>query len=346
MLLAEFPDITTPNFVHSPTKHGIEHFITARGPPVHARACRLPPEKLAAKCQFGLDTLDFLGHRITCTGIMPLPEKVDAITRFKQPITIKGLQEFVGMVNFYRRFLPGAAQLMILLFEALTGKPKKLVWNDAMVKDFEDTKKAMAGATLLTYPRQNAPTSLTTDASDLAVGAVLQQFVDGTWVPLAIFSQKLRAPEKKYSAFDRELLALYLSIRHFLYFLEGRQLIAFTGHNPLTFCMSEASEPMSGRQQRQLSYISEFTTDIRYVQGKNNLVADTLSRAEVHLGIDYNSMATAQQQDAELQAYRTATSSLQLEDIAFGRQGVTHLMRYFYWTSQTNCTCQLEASSF
>ena len=105
-----------------------------------------------SKCQFGLDTLNFLGHRITCTGIMPLPEKVDAITRFEQPIIIKGLQEFVGMVNFYPRFLPGAAQMMIPLFEALTGKPKKLVWNDAMVKAFQDTKKALAEATLLTHP--------------------------------------------------------------------------------------------------------------------------------------------------------------------------------------------------
>ena len=61
-----------------------------------------------------------------------------------------------------------------------------------MVKAFQDTKKALAGETLLTHPRQNAPTSLTTDASDLAIGAVLQQFVDGTWVPLAFFSQKLR----------------------------------------------------------------------------------------------------------------------------------------------------------
>ena len=161
---------------------------------------------------------------------MPLPEKVDAITRFEQPITIKGFQEFVGMVNFYRRFLPGAAQMMIPLFEALTGKPKKLSWNDAMVKAFQGTKKALAEATLLTHPRQDAPTSLTTDASDLAIGAVLQQFIDGTWVPLAFFSQKLRASEKKCSAFDRELLALYLSIRHFRYFLEGRQCL----HRPQT----------------------------------------------------------------------------------------------------------------
>ena len=141
------------------------------------------------------------------------------------------------------------------------------------------------------------PTSLTADASDQAVDAVLQQFVNGTWEPLAFLSKKLHPLEKKYSAFDRELLALYLGIRHFCYFLEGRQSIAYTDHtcNPLSFCMSKISKPWPNRQQRQLSYISEFTTDVRHLQGKDNFVADT-SRAtinDVQLGINYADMAVA-----------------------------------------------------
>ena len=87
-----------------------------------------------AKCQFDRDTLDFLGHRVTATCITPLPEKVDAITRFTQPTTVKGLQEFVGMINFYWRFIPSAAKMMLPLLEALTGKPKMLVWDDNMAK--------------------------------------------------------------------------------------------------------------------------------------------------------------------------------------------------------------------
>jgi hypothetical protein len=71
------------------------------------------------------------------------------------------------MVNFYRRFLPGAARMMIPLFEALKGKPKKRIWNESMLKAFQVTKKALADATLLTHPRQNALISLTTNASDL-----------------------------------------------------------------------------------------------------------------------------------------------------------------------------------
>ena len=124
------------------------------------------------------------------------------------------------------------ACLVVTLFEALTGKPKTLVWDETVVKAFHDTKKAFAEATLLTHPRHDVPISLTTDASDQAVGAVLQQFVNGSWEPLAFFSKKLRPPEKKYSAFDRELLALYLGVRHFRYFPEGRQFTAYTDHNP------------------------------------------------------------------------------------------------------------------
>ena len=277
-----------------------------------------------AKCQFGRITLDFLGHCITAHGVSSLPNKVEAICQFKQPVTVNGLQEFVGMVNFYRCFIPAAAKIMQPLFTALTGKPKTLQWSDAMVRAFEDAKSALAGATMLTHPRCTAPTSLT----DLAVGAVLQQLVHSVWQPLAFFSKQLRPPERKYSAFDRELLALYLGIRHFRYFLEGRQFIVFTDHKPLTFCMAKTSDPWSSRQQRHLAYISKFTTDIRHVQGKDNHVADALSRATIsalHEGIDYATMAASQRVDPGIQAYRTAITGLKLEDVSFGPNGATLL---------------------
>ena len=254
-----------------------------------------------------------------------MPDKVEAITKLAQPTTTKELQVFMGMVNFYRRFIPKAAQTMLPLSEAL--KSKTLTWDKSMIEAFQATKAALARATILAHPQPNTPISITTDASDMAVGAVLQQEVDGKLVPLAFFSNKLRAPERKYSTFDRELLALYLGIRHFRYFLEGRQFVAYTDHKPLTFSMSKVSEPWSNRQQRHLTYISEFTTDIRHIQGKDNPVADLLSRAtlaNIQLGIDYNAMAP-QKQDPEIQAYHTASSSLKLEDIPFGADGTTLL---------------------
>ena len=144
-----------------------------------------------------------------------------------------------------------------------------------------------------------------------------------TWHPLAFFSKKLRPPEKKYSPFDRELLALYLGIQHFRYFLEGRSFFTYTDHNSHSVCPK-----CLNHGHGHFSYICEFTTDIRHIQGKDNLVGDTLSRANIdsiQLGIDYCGMAADQRDDPEVQALRTATSSLQVEDIRFGVQSVTLL---------------------
>ena len=104
-----------------------------------------------SKCKFGVESLDFLGHHINCDGIVQLPDKVSVITEYPQPETVKALQEFVGMVNFYHRFIPAAAQLMSPLFEALTSQTKTLVWNDTMTQAFDNIKKALAKATLLAF---------------------------------------------------------------------------------------------------------------------------------------------------------------------------------------------------
>ena len=119
---------------------------------------------------------------------MPLPTKVETITQFKQPFTVKGLQEFVGMVNLYHRFTPAAAKMMSLLYSALAGKPKTLEWSEPMVAAFQDTKAALTRAVMLVHLCSNAPTSLTVDASEQAVGAVLQQLLNAIWQPLAFFS--------------------------------------------------------------------------------------------------------------------------------------------------------------
>ena len=101
------------------------------------------------------------------------------------------------MVNFYCRFVPGAAQLMLPLFKALNRKQKMLTWDDDMKSVFERTKTALAKATLLAHPSQGEKISIAMDALDVAVGAVFQQMVDSTWVPLAFFSWQLRTPETK-----------------------------------------------------------------------------------------------------------------------------------------------------
>ena len=132
---------------------------------------------------------------------------------FPQPDTQRKLRRFIGMVNFYHHFLPRCAELMQPLHNLLTplkSKSQTLKWNDTALAAFNSTKDALANASLLYYP---APTCVMTDASDKAVGAVLQQYVQDTW----------QLAEMRYSTFDRELLAICLAIKHFRHFLEGRQ---------------------------------------------------------------------------------------------------------------------------
>ena len=109
------------------------------------------------------------------------------------------------------------------IYDALAGKPMTLKWSDELDEAFTTAKEALAQAIMLVHPHADKPTALTVDASGTAVGAVLEQNSDGSdWKPVAFFSRKLRPAEQNYSAFDRELLAAYLAIRHFRYFLEGR----------------------------------------------------------------------------------------------------------------------------
>ena len=173
---------------------------------------------------------------------------------------------------------------------------------------------------MLRHPRPGPEIAISADASGEAVGTVLQQQPreGGPWEPLAYFSKKLRPPELKYSAFHRELLAVYLGIRHFRHYLEGRDFPIFTDHRPLTFAMAKSSEPWSHRQARHLEYISQYSTDIRYIAGGDNAVADVLSRAaieEIRIGVDFSRMAVLQKQDPETTAYRTAVTALKWEEI-------------------------------
>jgi hypothetical protein len=110
---------------------------------------------------------------------------------------------------------------------------------------FEAAKEAVCRATWLTHPDPEAPISLACDALDAHVGAVLQQLTPKGWQPLSFYSKKLDDTQKRYSTFDRELLAAYLAVRHFRFLLEGRDFFIETDHKPLTFALHRVSEPWS-----------------------------------------------------------------------------------------------------
>jgi cleavage and polyadenylation specificity factor subunit 1 len=160
----------------------------------------------------------------------------------------------------------------------------------------------IARANLLVHPKLDAPLAIFTDASDFAIGAVLQQHVNGAWQPLVFFSKKLSPAESKYSAFNREPLAMYRAVRHFRHMIEVREFCIYTDHKPVTFAYNLKSIQLSSpRQCCHLDYISQFTTDMRHIAGADNFVADALSRVEeVELPMDYQALAVAQEHDQEL----------------------------------------------
>ena len=181
---------------------------------------------------------------------------------------------------------------------------------------FNATKEALANATLLSYPKPDAPISLMTDASDSAVGAVLQQYSNGTWQPISFFSKRMKPAETRYSTFDRELLAIYLAIRHFRHFLEGRHFHVYTDHKPLTHALHTRLDRHSPRQARQLDYISQFTSAVHHIQGSQNVVAYALSRVEMNALlsgqppiVDTTAMAQAQVTDTQIRALQSSPSS-------------------------------------
>ena len=142
----------------------------------------------------------------------------------------------------------------------------------------------------------------------------MQQYIDNVWQPLSFLSKKLTLAETRYSAFDRELLAVYATIRHFRHNLEGRYFFINTDHKPLTFVMSSVTERPSLRQTKQLAFIAEFTKDIRYVKGETNFVADALSRPTVSFidntsTINLKDLSTDQDLDTKFTRLRHSKSS-------------------------------------
>ena len=314
--------------------------IASSSPEEHAQPLRAVLERFQqygviinpAKCELGVETLQFLGHQVDSKGIQQLKTKVQVIQEFPCPDTRKKLRQFLGLVNFYHLLVKNCARIIKPLNDLSTtvkDDVRKLQWNEQATEAFTNIKQALATATLLFHPKQDAPTSIMTDASDHAVGAVLQQYVDQQWYPIAYFSKKLKQSETEYSTYDRELLAIYLAIKHFRHFIEGRTFTVYTDHKPLTYSLSSTSDRYTPQQIRHLDYISQFTTNIVHVNGWANPVADALSRMETNSvtvsqpRVDFEEIALAQKDDAELKQLTESNSSLSFKPVPVPTADIT-----------------------
>ena len=182
--------------------------------------------------------------------------------------------EFLGLVNFYHCFIPHCADILQPLCTLLANVHKNhkvLQWNEESLQAFSKIKQGIADVSLLSHPHTYAPTNIMTDAS--CRHSSRSSATATKWKPIAFFLKKLKPTEIRYSTFDCELLALYLSIKHFQHFVKGRQFHVITDHKPLTFALATQSSKLTPCQIRHLNFISQFPTDVCHVKGSDNPVA-------------------------------------------------------------------------
>lgn len=244
-----------------------------------------------SKCEFFRDKMEFLGHTVSAEGIGASPDKVKAVEEWPTPESGLNLMSFLGLAGYYRRFIPGYSRMACPLTElaaasAKTRKcanPKKpFVWTQECQAAFEKIKKALVSADVMKIPTMEDTFKVSTDACDVAVGAVLQQWSveDKAWRPVAYESAKLSPAQKKYCTREKEFLGIIHALKKWRHYLLGTNFLIETDHQSLTYFSSQAEVP-SGRLSRWLDFLADYDFDIKYVPGELNGAADALSRMTV-----------------------------------------------------------------
>jgi hypothetical protein len=225
----------------------------------------------SSKSFFAREELEYLGYWITQEGVKPLSKKVEAINNLKTPTTRKQVRSFVGMINYYRDMWIRRSEVLAPL-TALTSKNAKWQWTEIEQNAFNTMKRILARETLLSYPDFNKPFHIHTDASKIQLGAVISQ----NDKPIAFYSRKLKPAQTRYTTTERELLSIVEVLKEFRTILLGQELIVHTDHANLTF-----KNLTSERVMRWRLYIEEYSPQLTYIKGANNIVADALSRLEL-----------------------------------------------------------------
>lgn len=230
------------------------------------------------KCHFLRKEIKYLGHIITKDGTKPDPDIIYAIENFPRPNNVKEIMPFLGLVGYYRQFIKHFADISEPL-NALRKKNNKFIWNAFTENSFITLKNYLIKPPILQYPDFSKEFLLTTDASDVALGAVLSQMQDSQDLPISFASRVLNAAEKNYPTVKKELLAIIWAVRRFRPYIYGTKFTIVTDHKPLTFLYS-SSNPSSILLRWRLE-LEEYDFKIIYKPGKINLNADALSRVEI-----------------------------------------------------------------
>ena len=231
-----------------------------------------------SKSEFGQANVTYLGHVIGQGRVAPVNAKIQSIVNFPIPTNKKALRRFLGMVGYYRKFCKNFADITSPLTNLLK-KNVSFLWTDVCQKAFISLKDVLCHHPVLKSPDFDRPFSLAVDASDEAAGAVLLQHdKDNIEHPVAYFSKKFNKHQLNYSTIEKELLALVLALQHFeVYVCAGQNpLVVHTDHNPLVFLSK-----MKNKNRRLLNWslmLQEYDLVIKHIKGKDNVIADCLSR--------------------------------------------------------------------
>ena len=227
------------------------------------------------KCKLFRSKIHYLGHEISKDGIAPDPAKVEKVRAWPFPKTGNDMLSFLGVCNYYRRLISHFAEHSASLY-AVAQLPE-IAETENLKNDFEKLKESICALTFLKLPNPSEPFILETDASNVALGAVLKQSNGEVETPVSFFSKGLTKPERNYSTYERELLAVVKSCEFFNIFLLGAPFILRTDHRALTAIFTSKLSH-SSRFVNWIIRLQEFSLKIEYRAGDQNVIADALSR--------------------------------------------------------------------
>lgn len=263
------------------------------------------------KSRFFRTEVSFLGFIVTTEGIKTCPDKVRDIIEFRVPESLKSLRSFLGLSGFYRQFIKDYAKVAKPLTKYLQGenghvsakksKNVKIQLDAEALVAFDKLRKILSSEdVLLSYPNYNRRFELTTDASAVALGAVLSQ--DGR--PITMISRTLSKTESDYATNERELLAILWALKELRHYLYGvSDIHIFTDHQPLTFAMSDKNP--NAKMRRWRAFIEEFSPKFFYKPGKENVVADALSRQYINNNLEESDADTVHSENSLSKTIRT-----------------------------------------
>ena len=232
------------------------------------------------KCAFLLSAVEYLGHKISAKGLQPTDDKIQAIRRAPVPADVSQLKSFLGLVNYYCKFLPNLSNTLAPLYRLLQ-KKVKWNWGPEQQKAFQAAKGSLTSDSLLVHFDPAKKLILAADASPYGLGAVLShRLSDGTDKPIAFASRTLAAAEKKYSQIEKEGLAIIFGVKRFHQYLFGRPFI-MSDHKPLKHLFSESQTTptlASAHLQRWSLTLGAYDYIIEYKPGQKHSNADMLSR--------------------------------------------------------------------